>query len=157
MAERSDDTITDEEFDQILADLQNAEAAPQKELRTVSESDSSSVLLDPTSTIAHARELHGRLCSLVDESGVVTIDASQVEKIDTAAVQLIYAFLSDRENRDASTRIREPSGKFVATVKTLCLDSILEVSDLPCLIFRRSGRQRIAVKALIVISATVAC
>jgi len=131
MSDQSDDTITEEEFEQMLADLRDSESAPQKSISTASVSDSLSVLLDPTSTIAHARELHGRLCSLVDESGMVTIDASQVEKIDTSALQLIYAFLSDRENRGASTRVREPSSGFVATLKTLGLDSILESSVFP--------------------------
>lgn len=128
MAENPDDTITEEEFDQILADLQNAGSVARENVSEVSVSGTASVLLDPTSTIAYAKELHGRLCSLVDESDQVTIDASQVEKIDTSAVQLIYAFLSDRESRGASTYIREPSSRFINTVKTLCLDGVLSVS-----------------------------
>lgn len=134
MATQADDTITEEEFDQILADLQNAGGPSQK--KSVENSpeafslESSNILLDPTSTIAQAKELHERFCSLVEETTTVTIDASQVDKIDTAALQLIYALLYDRENRGLGTRILRPSSQFVATVKTLCLDNVLECCDL---------------------------
>jgi anti-anti-sigma regulatory factor len=50
-------------------------------------------------TIRDASQLLGQLMLRLDHAAPVYIDAAQVERIDTAALQLLVAFLSDRRGR----------------------------------------------------------
>ena len=55
--------------------------------------------LPPQCTIREATQLLGQLMLRLEHSAPVYIDAAKVERIDTAALQLLVAFLSDRRAR----------------------------------------------------------
>jgi phospholipid transport system transporter-binding protein len=50
-------------------------------------------------TIRDAAQLLGQLMLRVEHSAPVYIDAAKVERIDTAALQLLVAFLNDRKSQ----------------------------------------------------------
>lgn len=53
--------------------------------------------LPPQCTIRDAAQLLGQLLLHIEQSAPVYIDAAQVERVDTAALQLLVAFLHDRK------------------------------------------------------------
>jgi phospholipid transport system transporter-binding protein len=53
--------------------------------------------LPPQCTIRDAAQLLGQLLLHIEQSSPVYIDAAQVERVDTAALQLLVAFLRDRK------------------------------------------------------------
>ncbi len=67
---------------------------------TTSSSETPAVTLVANCSIKEVAALRTRLCAVVDASGPVAIDASAVERIDTATLQLLYAFVRDRLNSD---------------------------------------------------------
>jgi ABC-type transporter Mla MlaB component len=52
--------------------------------------------LGPECTVADADALKSALASRLDEAGPVTLDVSALQRIDTAGVQLLAAFVRDR-------------------------------------------------------------
>lgn len=57
---------------------------------------SDSLALNADCTLAEADSLKAALAGLIDEPRAVTLDASAVQRIDTAALQLLAAFARDR-------------------------------------------------------------
>lgn len=81
-----------------------AEAAPAPE-STVSAPESNAgptIGLASNCTVKDAASFRNELLQLLDEPGSVAIDAKSVERIDTAIMQLLCAFVCDRSQRNAS-------------------------------------------------------
>lgn len=57
---------------------------------------SDSLALNADCTLAEADSLKAALAGLLDEPQAVTLDASALQRIDTAALQLLAAFVRDR-------------------------------------------------------------
>ncbi len=57
---------------------------------------SDSLALSADCTLAEADSLKEALSGLIDEPRAVTLDASALQRIDTAALQLLAAFVRDR-------------------------------------------------------------
>jgi ABC-type transporter Mla MlaB component len=55
------------------------------------------VLLPSICTVKDAAALKEALCKVVNEAAAVTLDVRSVERIDTSALQLLYAFARDRK------------------------------------------------------------
>jgi phospholipid transport system transporter-binding protein len=53
--------------------------------------------LPPQCTIRDAAQLLGQLMLQIEQSAPVYIDAAQVERVDTAALQLLVGFVHDRK------------------------------------------------------------
>jgi ABC-type transporter Mla MlaB component len=60
---------------------------------------SSAIVLASHCTLKDAAALKASLCAVLNERGTVTLDVSGVERIDTATVQLLCAFIRDRAAR----------------------------------------------------------
>lgn len=56
--------------------------------------------LSSNCTVKDAGILRGELLQMLDEPGSVAIDAKSVERVDTATMQLLCAFVRDRANRN---------------------------------------------------------
>lgn len=67
------------------------------------EPDVTTVVLPAVCTIRDAAELKLLLLASVTSRKLVRLDASAVERVDTAALQLLLAYLRDRRLRDALT------------------------------------------------------
>lgn len=80
-------------------------------------------------TIIRAEELHSQMEGLLQTGHDVEIDASQVEQIDTSALQLLYSF-HQALNQDGKTlKWKSPSDQVVQTAKLLGLDEHLSITN----------------------------
>jgi ABC-type transporter Mla MlaB component len=76
-----------------------SEAVPEAP-RTEAAAPASMVALPSVCTVKDAAGLKDSLCAVVDEPSSVTIDVRALERIDTAILQLLYAFVRDRAARN---------------------------------------------------------
>lgn len=70
-------------------------------------------------------ELRDKLNDRLQQSEASNIDASEVEIIDTASLQLIYAFFRETARLGKSAKIENPSKNFVEAATLLGLDESL--------------------------------
>ena len=77
-------------------------------------------------TIVH--ELHGKLCKALIAQSPVTINASQVERVDTAALQMLYAFFRDCDAEGSEVKWKQPSEALCSVARILDLDVPLKLS-----------------------------
>ncbi len=72
--------------------------------------------------------LHEQLEPRVHAKGEVIIDASEVEMLDTAVLQLLSAFMAERRSQDAKLTWQAPSEAFCTGAGLLGLESHLGLS-----------------------------
>jgi len=77
-------------------------------------------------TIAH--ELHGKLCKALIAQCPVTINASQVERADTAALQMLCTFFRDCDTEGSEVKWKQPSEVLCNAARLLGLDVLLKLS-----------------------------
>jgi ABC-type transporter Mla MlaB component len=66
---------------------------------------------------------------MVLESGQpVLLDASRVERVDTAALQVLSAFFQDAKSQQQSAEWQEPSEALLSSAQLLGLSSLLKMS-----------------------------
>lgn len=139
----SDELMTDDDFEKLLDELdaQKATQGNASEEQSVQPTESMEsaatsaeieeneleIILDPSVMIGQAGELHERLCSLLNEPAIVSLQAGEVNVIDTANMQMLFAFARDRREKDLVTRIRSPSESFVNTANCLGMLDVLAV------------------------------
>jgi ABC-type transporter Mla MlaB component len=90
-------------------------------------SGAAAITLAANCSIKEVAALRAQLRAVVDNGEPVAIDASAVERIDTATLQLLYAFVRDRLNSD-----REVTWQGVPAALTDAA-RLLGVRDLLCL------------------------
>ena len=78
-------------------------------------------------TVADAGALKSDLAKLLDDSGVVTLDVSAVQRIDTAGLQVITTFVQERESQGRQVQWRGTAHALVAAAKLLGLSSFLKL------------------------------
>jgi len=108
-----------------------AQAAPGKAMaaKPGPPADKESVVrLPPALRIADVAELHELLEPKLHAKGEVIIDASDVEMLDTAALQLLSAFMTERRSQDGKLTWRAPSEAFCTGASLLGLESHLGLS-----------------------------
>jgi len=79
-------------------------------------------------TIRDAAALLGQLLLHIEQSSPVYIDASQVERVDTAALQLLVAFLRDRKAEQRAVVWLDCSDAMVRAARALGLAGALSLS-----------------------------
>lgn len=114
--------------DAVMVDVPAAEAAvaPVAE-DLVSETVSANetvVAMASNCTVKDAAAIRRSLCEVADAAGQVVIDAGAVERVDTAVMQVLVAFVRDRLGRDREVTWRAPS------IALLDSAHLLGVSDL---------------------------
>jgi ABC-type transporter Mla MlaB component len=70
-------------------------------------------------TIAHCAQIYPQLLSAMAEGQAVSINASRVERVDTAALQLFFSFQRDAREQGLVTIWSKPSKVFCDAVDTL--------------------------------------
>lgn len=85
------------------------------------EGDAIQVNLPEQLTIAGSSALHEELARIVESTDVVTLNASQVEKVDTAGLQLIAAFAHERGDQSLITELRHRSDRLTEALAMLGL------------------------------------
>lgn len=90
-------------------------------------SDSISLELAQTSTIAQAESLLKELREVFILGRSVDVDASKVEKVDTAIIQLLVSLKKSLDSDHHQLRIVEPSEHFKMAIETSGLNSFFEL------------------------------
>jgi anti-anti-sigma regulatory factor len=87
--------------------------------------------LAPVLVINDASYMHQKLFSyLVESDNEVVIDASLVEMIDTAMIQLLFSLVNGLKSKNVRIIWRRPSLEFVSRVRSLGLAEIFGI-DIP--------------------------
>lgn len=137
------DLITDDEFEQLLDDLHGSGKGPapvgaKQSDKTTAPADevtpraTVAVCLSEDATIGEVKKLHKTLLAQLDSDGELTINASAVDVIDTATLQLLYAVCHERELSLAPVQIVEPTEAFLRAAQRLGLSGkmpLVETSD----------------------------
>ena len=89
---------------------------------------STALALPAECTLAEAEGLKLRLTSLLRESQPVTLELTDVRRIDTASMQLLAAFVRDRGASNRPVRIESASAAFVEAARLLGLSALLGAS-----------------------------
>ena len=81
--------------------------------------------------LAGATALKTSLCALSAQAGTVTLDASGVERIDTAALQLLAAFVRDRRLAGHAVEWHAVSAAMASAARVLGMSSMLSLAEEP--------------------------
>lgn len=92
------------------------------------EADLGRVRLPANGTTVAAEELHATLALAADRGGEIVIDASCVENVGQAVLQLLLATRAEAEVRGLDFKIDHPSEPFRARVEACLLASALGLS-----------------------------
>lgn len=79
-------------------------------------------------TLAEAESLKTALTGLLEDPRTVTLDASAVQRVDTAALQLLAAFVRDRRLVGHDTRWRGADRTLEPAARLLGIDGVLELA-----------------------------
>lgn len=85
------------------------------------------IQLDKISDISKAEQLHEKLEALLNGGTAVDIDASLVERVDTAILQLLTSFVRTIGKQHLAARIVQPSARFSETVRLMGLGNALNL------------------------------
>ncbi len=105
-----------------------AESSSATTVGTFALSPEAVLRLPPQCTIRDAAQLLGQLMLRLEHSAPVYIDAAKVERIDTAALQLLVAFLCDRKARRRAVVWLECSESMMRAARALDLTAALSLS-----------------------------
>jgi ABC-type transporter Mla MlaB component len=83
------------------------------------------VVLAANCSVKDAAALKISLCAIANESTEVTLDVSAVERVDTATMQLLCAFVRDRSGRNQSVAWRGESQALQDAVRLLGVGELL--------------------------------
>ena len=84
-------------------------------------------MLAANCSVKDAAALKSSLCALANQSAAVTLDTSAVERVDTATMQLLCAFVRDRGARNQSVVWRGVSQALNDAVRLLGVGALLNV------------------------------
>lgn len=87
--------------------------------------------LQPDLGIEHVEALRAMLAPLLDSSDPLTLAGDRVERVHTAGLQLLHAFVRDRSNAGRSTRITLASPALVEAASVLALTGVLGLGASP--------------------------
>lgn len=83
--------------------------------------------LEKFSDISKAESLHEKLESYLNDGVNVSIDASQVERIDTSAMQVLLSLFATMEKQHMQYSISNPSEPFVKAASLLGVSEFLQL------------------------------
>jgi len=89
------------------------------------------VALTSNCTIKDAAALKQSLCAVVDANEVVTLDATSVERVDTAILQLLCAFVRARAASNRSVAWRGDAPVLSDSARLLGLQALLALPQHP--------------------------
>ncbi len=88
--------------------------------------ESSSVLTLPEEiSIANVSEWKTKLGDFLDEASPQALDAEELARVDTAALQLFVAFMRSAKNKEKSCNWKNPSNSLLNTADQLGLKEVL--------------------------------
>jgi len=88
--------------------------------------------LQPDLGIEHVEELQAVLLPLLDDIEPVALAGDQVQRVHTAGLQLLHAFVRDRAARGCVTTITSPSSALATAAQQLALAMSLGLDPRTC-------------------------
>lgn len=85
--------------------------------------------LEPMLTIQGVTALHSELCGCLAAQEALEINASAVESVDTACLQLLIVTLRQARAEGLDFNLTEPSGRFLDCVRTLGVASLMGLAN----------------------------
>ena len=85
--------------------------------------------LGTSSGIAQAGELKDRLAKLFERKSAVTLDGSELERIDTAILQLLACFARDAKQRGITVKWKGPSESARASISLVGIEQALGIPE----------------------------
>ena len=82
--------------------------------------------------IEHVEELQAVLLPLLDDIEPVALAGDQVQRVHTAGLQLLHAFVRDRAARGCVTTITSPSSALATAAQQLALGMSLGLDPRTC-------------------------
>jgi len=79
--------------------------------------------------IAEVADFYATLLTTLAEGGQVELDVSKLERIDAAALQMLYAFSKELVSHGATLTWLSPSEAFCRSAKLLGLEELMKLSD----------------------------
>lgn len=110
----------------------------QQEYRNVQTSTEgpSKIVLRTTQNLQNISELHGKLINALENaSGTISIDASAVQTIDTATLQLFVALTQEVKRLHREVLFDFPSERFIEAAGLLGISSILGLDKMAAGLF----------------------
>jgi ABC-type transporter Mla MlaB component len=92
--------------------------------------DEKTLRLEAQCTIARASAVKARLARLLAHPGSVALDAGSVERIDTACLQLLAAFVRERRAAERPVAWSKASAELLDCARLLGLSAVLETQTL---------------------------
>lgn len=107
----------------VPAKKTSRKTAASKSVKSTSGDNEKMILvLDPVLVVNNAIDMHKKFSSYLDKNDEsVVIDASLVEMIDTAMIQLLFALVSGLKSKNVEIVWRPPSSEFINRVRSLGL------------------------------------
>jgi anti-anti-sigma regulatory factor len=87
------------------------------------------VVVPSSCTVKDAAQFKTELCTCVDSADRVIVDIANIERIDTAALQLLCAFVRDRRARGLKVVWRGSSAPFLEAAELLDMHVLLGLGD----------------------------
>ncbi|MDD3764652.1 MAG: STAS domain-containing protein [Nevskiales bacterium] len=78
--------------------------------------------------VEHARDFQEKLAGRVEDARTIVLDAREVSRIHTAAIQLLCIFCQDRRNAGRQTQWRQPSDTLRSAASLLGVSTLLELA-----------------------------
>ncbi len=94
-------------------------------------SEETRVTLDGALDVSAAKQLRERLSTALDAGCPVVVDASAVDRVDTAALQVLISFSRDAERQEMAVRWADPSDSLCDTAAFLDVSRFLGLPDVP--------------------------
>mgnify|MGYP000680375698 CR=1 FL=1 len=79
--------------------------------------------------IAEVADFYATLLTTLAEGGPVNLDVSKLERIDAAALQMLYAFSKELTTHGDSLTWVSPSEAFMRSVRLLGLAELMNLAD----------------------------
>ncbi len=121
------------EVEAIVMANENSEIEKEDSVEAIEQgvetASESKITLDATLNIQTVGNLYDQFLKMLDTQNIIEIDASFVESIDTATLQLITVFKQEGIKLQKEISIDFPSDKFVEAAEILGLTELLEVDQ----------------------------
>lgn len=89
----------------------------------------SAIAIGPDLGIEAAADLKALLLPHLESKRSVSIDASAVERVHSASLQLLFAFMRDRSNAGRTTNIEKPAKPLLDAARLLGMSAALGMDE----------------------------
>ena len=109
---------------------QGTPVRPSRSARTRTRSPAAGAFaLSAECTVAQSAALRSGLLKLLPKATPITLDVAAVKRIDTAAMQLLAAFVRERASRGRQVEWRGSTPAFTSAARLLGLASVLSLPE----------------------------